>query len=75
MTIPRLDSGNFGVLFAEIATGKVLGLDGERYAGVGEFYAVFDSLERAQTYAKARVGAVLGIEVPYETVRGIIWHL
>jgi hypothetical protein len=71
MTIPRLQTGKFGVLLAERATGKVLSLDGERYVGAGEFYAVFDSLDDARAYATSRVEAASGIEASIRNSEGI----
>ena len=71
VSIPKLDAGKFGIIFAEAATGKVLSLDGERYPGVGEFYAVFDSLDAARAYAASRVEAVPGIEASIRNSEGI----
>jgi hypothetical protein len=71
MTIPKLESGRFGVVLAESATGKVLSIHGDRYAdGGGEFYAVFESFKAAEEYARSRVEGTSGIEASIRNYEG-----
>ena len=62
--------GQFCVVFAEVATGIVLDLDGQRYRQVGESRVVFDSLESAEAFARKRVEEQPEIEAWIEDATG-----
>lgn len=53
--IPKLGTGQFSIVFAERSTGIILTPDGNRYLGQGEFFAIFNSLDEAEAYARNRV--------------------
>jgi len=48
---PVLQPSQYALLHAEVHTGYVLMLDGERYTGFGEKYMVFESLDDLEQYA------------------------
>ena len=53
--IPVVQPSQYIVTHAEVRTGYVLTITGERYTGQGERYLVFDSLADAEYYAEATV--------------------
>lgn len=55
MEFPKIKLGQYAVLQAEVATGIVLCLDGNRRLGSGETWLIFDSLNEAKTYSNQRV--------------------
>lgn len=56
MDCPNLQPGQHAVLTAEVSTGIVLRLDGQRrQGGFGEAWRVFDSFEAARAFAVAEV--------------------
>jgi hypothetical protein len=55
MDFPKISIGQYAVLQAELATGVVLKLDGERHLGLGEGWLVFDSLEEAVVSSNQKI--------------------
>jgi len=55
MDFPSLQAGQFAVIRAELATGIVLRLDGQRHLGDGEVWRVFESIVSARDYAASEV--------------------
>ncbi len=55
MDFPKLQAGQYAVLHAEVETGIVLRLDGQRYLAFGEVWRVFESIGGARDYAAAEV--------------------
>ena len=55
--LPEIEPHQFSVVQADVWTGKVLTLDGLRYAvgGVDDKVLIFDSLEEAEGFASQRV--------------------
>lgn len=47
MDFPKIRLGQYAVLQAELATGIVLKLNGERRLGLGKAWLIFDSLNEA----------------------------
>ncbi len=58
--IPVVQPSQYILRHAEVLTGYVLTITGERYVGNGERYMIFDSLADAECYAEAKV-----IQDPY----------
>ena len=62
MDFPKIRLGQFAVLQAELATGIVLKLDGERCLGSGESWLILDFLDEATAYSNQKVSDVPEIE-------------
>jgi hypothetical protein len=63
MDFPKLQTGQHAVITAEVSTGIVLRLDGQRRQGNdGEAWRVFDSLSAAREFAVAEVAKNPAVE-------------
>ena len=61
--IPKLQKGQFSIIFAEVKTGIILTLDGKRRQGnQGEFYLIFNSFEEAKAFAENKINTNPEIE-------------
>lgn len=55
MEFPDLRFGQYAVIHAELATGIVLNLDGNRCLGTREAWLIFDSIEEAKAYSNQKI--------------------
>ncbi|MEO5931177.1 MAG: hypothetical protein ABIR47_14690 [Candidatus Kapaibacterium sp.] len=65
MDVPILRPGQYSLLLAQVTTGHVLTIDGERPTGpVGweEYYRIFDSFEEAEQYVNGIVSSRADLE-------------
>jgi hypothetical protein len=60
--MPKLETGQRSVIFAETQTGILLTPEGQRHIGQGEFYKVFNSEDEATAFAEAYVAKHPAIE-------------
>jgi len=62
MIFPKLNPGQFFLIFSEVSTGKILTINGKRYINTGEYYVVFESRAEAEKYAREYVARSPAIE-------------
>ena len=62
MNFSTLKNGQVAVVQAELGTGIVLALDGQRYLGSGEAFRAFDSLAAARSFARTVVADKPNVE-------------
>jgi len=62
INLPKLNKGQFSLFLAEKSTGILLKLDDTRHLGEGDFYAVFNSIEEAEVFARNAMATKQGVE-------------
>jgi hypothetical protein len=69
--IPKLQKGEFSIIFADVKTGKLLDLNDKWFLGVGDFFVIFKSFEEAESFAKNKINANPEVECSIHDENGI----